>query len=137
MIAVDVNTIAYHWFISLHSKAIKELFIKDNDWVAPSLWRSEFRNVLTSQMRFQKLALLDALDIWMETEMMMKGKEHAISTSSVLLLVAESNCSAYDCEYVALAHQLDVKLLTYDKQLIKAFPLVASTAEQYLSSISE
>jgi len=133
MIVVDVNTIAYHWFISPHSSTIKELLAKDNDWVAPALWRSEFRNVLANQIRFQKLALLDALDIWTEAEKLMKKKEHQVSTSSVLLLVAESNCSAYDCEYVAVAHQLNVKLVTYDKQLIKAFPLVAFTAEQYLT----
>jgi len=137
MIAVDVNTIAYHWFISPHSNAIQKLFIKDNDWVAPALWRSEFRNILASQIRLKKLALLDALDIWLEAEKMMKKKEYVVNTSSVLLLVAESNCSAYDCEYVAVAHHLNVKLITYDKQLIKAFPLVASTAEQYLGSLSK
>src|SRR5438045_1778147 len=105
MIAVDVNTIAYHWFLSPHSNAIKELFARDNDWIAPALWRSEFRNVLANQMRFQKLALLDAIDIWTEAEKLMKKKEYPVSASSILYLVAESNCSAYDCEYVALAHQ--------------------------------
>jgi len=133
MIVVDVNTIAYHWFISPHGSTIKELLAKDDDWVAPALWRSEFRNILANQIRFQKLALLDALDIWTEAEKLMKKKEQPVSASSVLLLVAESNCSAYDCEYVAVAHQLNVKLVTYDKQLIKAFPLVAFTAEQYLT----
>ncbi|SRR5258706_13143945 len=137
MIAVDVNTIAYHWFISPHSSAIKELFARDNDWVAPALWRSEFRNVLASQMRFQELALVDALDIWMEAEKMMKKKEYPVSTSSILSLVTQSNCSAYDCEYVALAYQLDVKLITYDKQLLKEYPTIAMTAEQYLASISK
>src|SRR5579872_5795638 len=100
MIAVDVNTIAYHWFISPHSNAIKELFSKDSDWVAPALWRSEYRNILANQIRFQKLALLDALEIWSGAEKMMKNKELPTNTSSVLILVAESNCSAYDCEYI-------------------------------------
>jgi predicted nucleic acid-binding protein len=105
--------------------------------VAPSLWRSEFRNVLANQIRLQKLTLLDALDIWLEAEKMMSNKEHPVNSSLVLLLAAESNCSAYDCEYLAVARHLDVKLITYDRQLIKAFPSVALTAEQYLSSISK
>ena len=133
MIAVDVNTIAYHWFISPHSNAIKELFSKDSDWVAPALWRSEFRNILANQIRFQKLALLDALEIWSGAEKMMKRKELLTNTSSVLILVAESNCSAYDCEYIAVARHFNVNLVTYDKQLIKEFPDIAMTAEQYLA----
>ena len=133
MIAVDVNTIAYHWFISPHSNAIKELFSKDSDWVAPALWRSEFRNILANQIRFQKLALLDALEIWSGAEKMMKKKELPTNTSSVLILVAESNCSAYDCEYIAIARHFNVNLITYDKQLIKEFPDIAMTAEQYLA----
>ena len=133
MIAVDVNTIAYHWFMSPHSDAIKELFSKDSDWVAPVLWRSEFRNILANQIRFQKLALLDALEIWSGAEKMMKKKELPTNTSSVLILVAESNCSAYDCEYIAVARHFNVNLITYDKQLIKEFPDIAMTAEQYLA----
>jgi predicted nucleic acid-binding protein len=133
MIAVDVNTIACHWFISPHSNAIKELFSKDSDWVAPALWRSEFRNILANQIRFQKLALLDALEIWSGAEKMMKRKELLTNTSSVLILVAESNCSAYDCEYIAVARHFNVNLITYDKQLIKEFPDIAMTAEQYLA----
>ena len=37
-------------------------------------------------------------------------------------LVRDSDCSAYDCEFVALAVKLDTKLVTVDKKLLKAFP---------------
>jgi predicted nucleic acid-binding protein len=40
-------------------------------------------------------------------------------------LTQESGCTAYDCEFVALAKYLDVKLVTTDKDLLKAFPRVA------------
>lgn len=40
----------------------------------------------------------------------------------MLELVRDSDCSAYDCEFVALAVKLDTKLVTVDKKLLKAFP---------------
>jgi predicted nucleic acid-binding protein len=46
-----------------------------------------------------------------------------LETVDVLRLSQESNCSAYDCEYVALAEFLDVVLVTADGKLAKAFPL--------------
>jgi predicted nucleic acid-binding protein len=36
--------------------------------------------------------------------------------------VRDSDCSAYDCEFVALALKLETKLLTMDKKLLRVFP---------------
>ena len=43
----------------------------------------------------------------------------------VLELVRGSDCSAYDCEFAALALQLGVKLVTMDSKLLGSFPEVA------------
>ncbi|MBS1485994.1 MAG: type II toxin-antitoxin system VapC family toxin [Bacteroidetes bacterium] len=137
MIVVDTNTLAYHWFISPHIQAVKELLYFDGDWAAPALWRSEFRNVLASQIHFNKLTLTDAMTIWDETEKLMIRNEQSVSASSILSLAASSKCTAYDCEYVALADQLNVPLVTYDKQLLKNFSTIALTAEQYLSQFTK
>jgi predicted nucleic acid-binding protein len=40
----------------------------------------------------------------------------------VLQLAAASRCTAYDCEYVALAYALDVPLVTVDRQILSHFP---------------
>ena len=37
-------------------------------------------------------------------------------------MVRDSDCSAYDCEFIALAINLNTKLVTMDKKLLKAFP---------------
>jgi len=39
----------------------------------------------------------------------------------VLELVRDSDCSSYDCEFMALAVKLDTKLVTMDATLLKAF----------------
>ena len=39
----------------------------------------------------------------------------------VLRLAKESGCSGHDCEFVAIAEFLDVKLVTADAKLARAF----------------
>ena len=48
--------------------------------------------------------------------------EFDVDSSAVLELVLDSNCSAYDCEFIALAIKLDSKLVTVAKKLLRAFP---------------
>jgi predicted nucleic acid-binding protein len=43
----------------------------------------------------------------------------------VMSLALESGCSAYDCEYVALARLLSVPLVTEDRQLLAAVADIA------------
>ena len=40
----------------------------------------------------------------------------------VFELVRDSDCSAYDCEFIALAARLQTRLVTMDKKLLRAFP---------------
>lgn len=50
----------------------------------------------------------------------------------VLDLVSQSRCSAYDCEYVALAHDLNTKLITADKEILKYFTETAFAPKAFL-----
>jgi predicted nucleic acid-binding protein len=50
------------------------------------------------------------------------GTPAAVDSEAVLQLVRDSDCSAYDCEFVALAVQLDTRLVTMDGKLLRAFP---------------
>jgi predicted nucleic acid-binding protein len=57
-----------------------------------------------------------------EAEALLAGNEHEVDSRRVLELVRDSDCSACDCEFVALAVQLGVKVVTMDKKMLKAFP---------------
>lgn len=48
-----------------------------------------------------------------------------MDSRSVLQLVRDSECSAYDCEFVALAMTLDTKLVTMDAKVLRSFPDIA------------
>lgn len=124
MIVVDTNIISYLLLPTDFTKKAEILFTRDPDWAAPMLWRSEFRNVLALYLKKKILSLQDALRIQDEAEGLMAEREFNIPSSHILSLVEESGCSAYDCEFVALAQHFGVKLVTADKKIQKLFPAI-------------
>ena len=131
MIVVDTNIIGYLYLSGKRSGQSEELLKKDSGWCAPVLWRSEFQNVLATHFHQERLKLEDALQIAKEADSLMEGREFEVTSSAVLRLAAASGCSAYDCEFVALAMDLDVPLITVDKQILKRFPDVAIELGKY------
>ena len=125
MIVVDTNVIGYLLLTSPHSREAEQTLLRDPHWVAPVLWRSEFRSVLSSYLRQQLLTLEDTLAIMDEATSLMLTREYEVASFQVLRLVADSQCSAYDCEFVALALSLGVPLVTGDRQIQQQFPHVA------------
>lgn len=122
MIVVDSNVVAYLYLPGELTEKAEALLEKDADWAAPLLWRSEFRNILAGYIRRKTLTFETARDLQMEAESLLAGAEHEVDSRLVLELVRDSDCSAYDCEFVALAMSLGVKLVTEDKKVLKAFP---------------
>jgi predicted nucleic acid-binding protein len=57
-----------------------------------------------------------------EAEAIVAGNEYEVESRRVLELVRDSDCSAYDCEFVALAARLGTQVVTMDAKLLKAFP---------------
>ena len=122
MIVVDSNVVAYLYLPGDHTDEAEALLERDPGWAAPLLWRSEFRNILAGYMRRRTLTLEAARGLQLEAEQLLVGAEHEVDSRLVLELVRDSDCSAYDCEFVALAMTLGVKLVTMDAKLLKAFP---------------
>jgi predicted nucleic acid-binding protein len=122
VIVVDTNVIAYLYLPTGHTAHAEALLEDDPEWVAPLLWRSELRNVLAGYLRRKALSFDDVRKIQAEAESLLAGGEHEVDSQQVLELVRDSNCSAYDCEFVALAKRLGVKLVTTDAQVLAAFP---------------
>ena len=125
MIVVDTNVIGYLFLSSERSTLSERTLQKDSEWAAPTLWRSELRNVLVHYMRRHILGLEQAQSIMSGALELMGGREYDVSSYEVLRLASESKCSAYDCEFISVARDLKVPLITVDKQRLQAFPTVA------------
>ena len=125
MIVVDTNVLAYLYLPTEFTAHAEGLLEHDAEWVASLLWRSEFRNILAGYFRRGALTFEQALATQSEAEDLLRGNEREVDSLRVFELVRDSNCSAYDCEFVALAMSLGVKLVTMDRKLLKAFPAQA------------
>ncbi|MSP12537.1 MAG: PIN domain-containing protein [Chloroflexi bacterium] len=134
MIVVDTAVISYFFLAGERSTQAERALLKDPVWVAPLLWRSEFRNVLALYIRKQLLSFEEAVRIMEQATSLMQGREYQVTSLQVLNLVAASICSAYDCEFVALAQDLDVSLVTTDKQILRQFPTIAIPLEEFIAS---
>ena len=122
MIVVDTNVLAYLYLPGEHTAAAEALLERDPDWCAPILWHSEFRNILAGCMRRNDLSFDQAITVQAEAESLLAGCEFEVESRAVLELVRDSDCSAYDCEFIALAMRLETKLVTMDGKLLRAFP---------------
>jgi predicted nucleic acid-binding protein len=132
VIVADTNLIAYFTIRDEHSELAGVVFENDPVWAAPLLWRSELRSTLTKYIQHAGMSLELALVALRSAEEIIGGREYRVSSEQVLELAVRSKCTAYDCEYVALAMDLGVPLVTADKQILKAFPKTAVSMEKFV-----
>jgi len=131
VIVADVNTLAYLWIPGEMTAVAEKALSKDPHWVAPQLWRSEFRNILAQYLRRNAISVSAMIRCLAGAEKQMEGQSYAVPSALVMKMVERSICSAYDCEYVALAESLGVKLVTSDKQICKQFPQIAVNLKEF------
>ena len=122
MIVVDSNVLLYLYLPGQYTSEAEALLERDPEWAAPVLWRSEFRNVLAGYMRRNTITFDQAFALQSEAENLLADLEFEVDSRAALELARNSDCSAYDCEFIALAIKLHTKLVTMDKKLLSAFP---------------
>ena len=132
MIVVDTNIISHFWLPSDQSDLCDQLFQKEPHWTAPVLWRSEFRNVVLLYLRKDLISLSQAMLITEKADTQMFEREFHVNSNRVLEIGERSSCSAYDCEFISLARDLDIQLVTLDKQILKDFSGISSHPEDFV-----
>ena len=125
MIVVDTNVLVYFYLptdLTPQATRLREL---EPHWIVPRLWKSELRSALSLYVRKELLTLEQALRLQTRAENLLADCEFEMPSQDIFQLVSESTCSAYDCEFVALAKHFNTKLVTSDKKVINAFPSIA------------
>jgi predicted nucleic acid-binding protein len=131
VIVADVHLVAYLLLGGPDAAAARAVFTRDPVWATPVLWRSEFRSILAAYLRQRALPLDVAWEAYELAESLLAAHEAHPPSERVLRLIAASDCSAYDCEYVALAAELAVPLVTADRAVLRAFPHIAQSPTRF------
>jgi predicted nucleic acid-binding protein len=132
VIVADANLIAYLLIAGEKTGLAEETFRTDPEWAVPLICRSEVRNILVLYMRHEGMSLAQAKQTMELAENLWRSREYAVPSDDVLDLAAGHKITAYDAEFVVLARELDVPLVTFDKPLQRAFPKVAIAPEKFV-----
>jgi predicted nucleic acid-binding protein len=132
MIVADANLIAYLIIPGPLTSQAELALKKDPRWTAPPLWKAEIRNVLVTTMRVRQLSLQDALAAY-ERAVRIVAPSAEPPVAEVLSLAASSRQTAYDCEYAVTATNRGIRVVTDDRQMLKAFPEIAVSINDFLS----
>jgi predicted nucleic acid-binding protein len=135
VIVVDASVMVYFWLPGEFAELAEAAKARDAVWAAPVLWRAEFRDVLAGYLRKQVLTEAEANTAYLNAQKDLGAQEFTVPTERILKLVLASECSAYDCEYVALAQDLGVALVTTEKQILRAFPKTAVSLENFAKKL--
>lgn len=133
MIVADANLIAYLILPGERTREAEGVLETDPVWAVPVLWASELRSVLGHYVRAGQLSVAQASAAMDRASSLIDGREGPVESREVLTLASKSGCSTYDCEYVSLAISLGVPLVTSDKEVLRAFPRVAVSPEDFKS----
>jgi predicted nucleic acid-binding protein len=124
---VDTNVVAYYLLGSEPFAVEARHFWQSTDQpIAPAHWQAELTNVLWMAVRTGTLSPEEGhrrLDF--ASRLRLRSVPIGSLWQSALTLSLGSGLSAYDTLFVALAQRRRLPLVTFDKQVLKAFPDVA------------
>ena len=131
MIIVDTHLVSYLLIEGERTSAVRRVHEKDPDWKLPTLWRSEFSNVLATAVQAGVLDRQQAFSTWWIAVDLFLGRELEPDGDRVLTLALDRQISAYDAHFVALADDLEVSLVTGDRAVTRQCPDIAVSLEEF------
>ena len=132
MIVAGSNLIAYLLIPGEKTGLAEEIYRADPEWAVPLICRSEVRNILALYMRHEGMSLTQAKETMELAENLWRSREYAVPSDDVLELSAAHKITACDAEFVVLARELGVRLITFDEPLQKAFPKITVVPEKFV-----
>ncbi len=120
MIVVDTNVVAYLLIEGERTEQARTVWAHDAEWIVPSLWRSEMLNVLATAVRASVLTFDEAELVRERAWDLFVARERNPGAPTVLRRAVELGISAYDAQFVVVAEELDLLLVTGDRRLAAA-----------------
>lgn len=135
MIVADANIVAALYFDGADTENARLLLEIDGDWIVPGLWRHEMLNIAANYATFTQSSTARVAAAWESADAQFAGRIHAVDMGSALALAVKHGISAYDAQYVALAQELNVWLVTQDKKLRDAMPSLTLSLRDAMAKV--
>jgi predicted nucleic acid-binding protein len=135
MIIGDTNLLVYLYVESDFTPQARQVHAIDPDWIFPPVARSEATNVLATLTRGKRLTPEAAASALERLEPRLATGFREVPMNAVLTLAIECGISAYDAQFIVLARQSGVFLVTEDGKLKTRFPDVAVSMESFIKGV--
>lgn len=134
MFVVDTNIIAALYVKGSYSEAVKQLHDRDQVWRTDPFALIELSNVLATYERARYLTKALARERLADAQDFLRPHYFAVTHDAALEMAIRYRTTAYDGRFLALADQLDRRLVTEDAKLRKAAPALTQSVSEALAS---
>jgi len=134
VLIVDTNVLAYLLIEGDYTAAARLLHRRDDDWRSEAFIMIEFTNVLAASIAARRMNLVLAQRFLADATLLLHGKLGLIPHDSVLSLAVQYRVTAYDARFLALAQQLERRLVTEDAKLRAAAPKLTQSLAEALAT---
>jgi predicted nucleic acid-binding protein len=134
VLIIDTNVVAYLLIDGDYTAAARLLHRRDDDWRSEAFIMVEFTNVLTASIAARRMNLVLAQRFLADATSLLHGKLASVPHGSVLSLAVQYRVTAYDARFLALAQQLDRRLVTEDAKLRAAAPKLTQSLAEALAT---
>src|SRR3970040_1453089 len=124
---VDTNVIAYYLLGSPDFAAeARELWRGSGELLAPALWEAELANVAWMAVRTGGLTDVEAsLKLGLAARLGIQSVATRMLWQGALIRALQSDVAVYDTLFVELADRENAPLVTFDQELLDAYPAIA------------
>lgn len=134
MLVIDTNIIAPLYVRSALTDAVTRLFAQDRIWRTEPLALIELSNVLITYERARYITAGTVRDCLDRAAAFLQPNLFRVSHEAALDAALRYGTTACDGRFLALADQLDSRLVTEDAKLRAAAPLLTQSLSEALAS---
>ena len=125
VIVVDTNVLSYLVIRGPHSDLAERVRAMDSNWQVPALFYHEWLSVVTRYVARKIFERDEADRVYRRGVALVKVDSQPPDPLKVLNLHLKSKCTSYDCEFIEMADRHPAKMVTEDKEVLRAFPGIA------------
>jgi len=133
VIVVDTNIISYLLVRNdTYTADAKELFRKDSAWVSPALWKFEFFNLINLYRKRNLMSENAMRDIFFKSLETVETVD-LVDLTFLYNVATASDLTGYDAQFVALASEMNLPLITEDKRILSEFGNTSISIKNFLN----